>query len=343
MVHLLVTVHTGKLYHCWSKYESGRMSLYTFCVLRLLNIHRVAAVTYSHTITEDTRWYYKRLTTYPSLIVDIEFSVVFLDILGTFRFDLYTTDDHINIQKHCPVQHYEQLYNQDLSAPLRLGGYRNYSCLKSQDEYRYCKGKTVIQDFKARNIGFSLGYGCDYSNAASLKGVTFNISVSGQMNKTDCVPLHNRPHLDCVQFYPFASFPNLLGSKQEEARHVGEAFKLGTKKIPGGCYKFQLEMMCYVFVPRCDVTRRVIIPPCRETCWDFVNGCLEAVKEFTQNSNIKTFLNCDYLPTVGSDIKCFSKAVTCDAPPKIPNGNDSEWSHHQWNISSSHTVEHYVC
>ena len=38
------------------------------------------------------------------------------------------------------------------------------------------------------------------------------------------------------------------------------------------------------------------------------------------NSDLKTFMNCNYLPAVGSDIKCFYKAVTCKAPPKIPHG-----------------------
>ena len=90
--------------------------------------------------------------------------------------------------------------------------------------------------------------------------------------------------------------------------------------MPGGCYKFQLEMLCYIFGPKCDVTRRVTIPPCRENCWDFVNGCLGLVQKIAHNSDFKTFLNCDYLPTVGSDIECFYKAVTCEALPKIPNG-----------------------
>ena len=153
-----------------------------------------------------------------------------------------------------------------------------------------------------------------------LMGVSFNISVSGQRNKTDCIPLQNRPQLNCVKFYPYASFPNLWGQEDEEGRHIGEALKMGIEKPPGSCYKFQLEMTCYVFVPKCDVTRRVTIPPCRENCWDFVHGCLAAVKKFLSKSYLKTFLNCDYLPTVGSDVKCFYKAVTCGLPPKISNG-----------------------
>ena len=168
---------------------------------------------YSNTITEDTKWYYKQLTTNPSLIMDIEFSIVFLDTLGTFRFNLYTAEDHINIQKQCPFQHYEQLYNEDLSAPLRLGSYKNYSCSKRRDGFRYCKGKTVMQDFKPRNLGISLGYGCHHSDARSLKGVSFNISVSGQRNKSECVPVQNQTSISktVASFTHYASFPNLLG------------------------------------------------------------------------------------------------------------------------------------
>ena len=92
----------------------------------------------------------------------------------------------------------------------------------------------------------------------------------------------------------------------------------------GGCYKFLFELGCYACIPKCDVTRNVTIPPCRETCWDFLHGCEGVLRKFYQDytSDIRKLMNCDYLPRKGGDIrsKCFYKAVTCDAPPKIPNG-----------------------
>ena len=294
------------------------MYLYTICILLLLGADHVDLIILSHTISEDTMWYYKQLTTEPSLITEIEFSIVSIDAPHTLKFNLYTTKDHINIEKKCSFQANGQLFNEHLWVPLRS---TNNACLKDKNGLVHCAGKTVIQDFKLRRISFSFGNPCEFPHANSLKGLSFNISVSSQRNKSECVPVQNRRNLkDCAKFYPFASFPNLLGGQEQEAIYTAGATFLLFQQMPGGCYKFQLEMLCYIFGPKCDVTRRVTIPPCRENCWDFVNGCLGLVQKIVHNSDLKTFLNCDYLPTVGSDIECFYKAVTCEAPPKIPNG-----------------------
>ena len=297
------------------------MSLYTICVLLLLlKLHQVTTVMYSHTISEDTTWYYQQLTTEPSLIVEIEFSIVCIHAKHSFKYDLYKTKDHINIEKKCSFQANGQLHNEHLWVPLRSGNFKENVCLKDKNGLLHCTGKTVIQDFKPRRISFSFGKACEYTDEALLKGLSFNISVSGQRNKTDCVPLYNRNMLNCVKFYPFASFPNLFGSQQQEALDMAEEMVLVSNQGPVGCYKFLLEMSCYLFIPKCDVTRRVTIPPCRETCWDFINGCLGVAQKLFKDNALKTFLNCNYLPAVGSDIKCFYKAVTCEPPPKVPHG-----------------------
>ena len=191
----------------------------------------------------------------------------------------------------------------------------------SKNGLLHCMGKTVIQDFKPRTISFSFGESCENPDGKSLKGLSFNITVSHQRNKSECVPVQNEPTFKhCTEFYLFASFPNLLGGQEQEAIYTAGSLYLLFIKMPGDCYKFQLEMLCYIFGPKCDVTRRVTIPPCRENCWDFVNGCIGIAQKVEHNSDLKTFLNCNYLPTVGSDIKCFYKAVTCEAPPNIPHG-----------------------
>ena len=295
------------------------MYLYTVCVLLLLGAHHVDLIIFSHTISEDTTWYYRQLTTEPSLITETQFSVVCIDAPHTFRLNFYTSEEKSNLQKNCSFQVNGQLLNGHLWIPLRS---TNNDCLKGKNGLLHCTGKTVIQDFKPRTIYFSFGESCENPDRRSLKGLSFNITVSGQRNKSECVSVQNKSNLkQCTEFYHFASFPNLLGEQQQEAIDTaGSLYLLGFKQMPGDCYKFQLEMLCYIFGPKCDVTRRVTIPPCRENCWDFVNGCLGIVQKITHNSDLKTFLNCDYLPTVGSDIKCFYKSVTCEAPPKIPNG-----------------------
>ena len=140
----------------------------------------------------------------------------------------------------------------------------------------------------------SVSNGCEYLDKKSLKGLSFNISVSGQRNKSECVPVQNKHNFkDCAKFYPFASFPNLLGGQEQEAIYTAGSLYLTFKKIPGGCYKFLLEMFCYIFGPECDVTRRVTIPPCRETCWDFLNGCERKLRKLLnyKKTGITDFLN----------------------------------------------------
>ena len=308
------------IHHSWSEYESVRMSLCTICVLMLLKLHQVTAVMYSHTVTEDTTWYYKQLTTEPSLIVEIQFSIVSIHVPHTIRLNFYTTEDKINLQENCSFQNNGQLLNGYLWVPLKPD---NEDCLKDKNGLLHCAGKTVIQDFKPRRISFSFGNSCKFPKEMSLKGLSFNISVSGQRNKSECVPVQIRRNLkDCGKFYTFASFPNLLGEQEQEAIYTALSVYFSFKKIPGGCYKFLLEIFCHTFGPKCDVNRRVTIPPCRGTCWDFLNGCERKFRKLFKykKTAITDFLNCNYLSTVGSDIKCFYKAVTCEAPPKVPNG-----------------------
>ena len=288
------------------------MYLYTICVLLLLlKLHHVGSVTHSHTFTEDTTWYYKQLTTEPSLIVEIQFSVVCIEAPHTFRLNFYTTEDNINLQENCSFQTYGQLHNQHLWFPLRS---INNDCLKDKNGLLHCSGKTVIQDFKPRRISFSFGKYCGILDGTSLKGLSFNISVSGQRNKTDCVPLRPKRDLNCLKFYSLGSFPNLLGGTQQDAVFMGGTAVTMFNTFPGDCYKFLVEILCYIFSPKCDSMRRVMIPLCRESCWDFVRGREGEVRKVANDNktDIKVFLDCDYLPTVGSDIECFYKAVTKD-------------------------------
>ena len=283
-------------------------------MLVILNIKYVATIRYSHTITEDKAFYYKQLTTFPSLIMEVEFSILCID--NSLKLNMYATRDNINLRRNCSVQHYGQLFNEDLWFPLRSGSYRHYVCLKKDNGLLHCTGKTVIQDFKVRNLSFSIGYYCDHPKA-SIKGLSFNISVSGQRNKSNCVPLNTT---SCSKFYSFASFLNLLGFKLQEAWYNG-----GTlwKIVPvfRGCYKFLREMICHLYIPKCDVMRSLTIPPCRENCWDFQKGCLGILKKMVNYTGThKTWLNCNYLPKKGSSDQCFYRAVNCNVPPRIPNG-----------------------
>ena len=295
------------------------MSSFIAFILVISNIQHFITTSYSHIITEDTTFYYKQLTTDPSLIMEVEFSILCIDY--GLRFNMYTTKDHANLQRNYFCQNYKHLYNQPLWVPLRSGNHGHYICLEEKNGLLLCTWKTTIQDFKARNLGFSFGYECDNPDRASLEGLSFNISVSGQRNKSECIPIYKTTGHDCSEFYSFVSFPNLFGYSQEQAVEIGVALFQAISLFPGGCYKFLKEMFCYILIPKCDSIRNVTVPPCRENCWDFDKGCFGIIKKILNYTGTKTsFLNCNYLPKKGLDDKCFYKAVTCEDPPKIPNG-----------------------
>ena len=51
----------------------------------------------------------------------------------------------------------------------------------------------MIQDYVPRNYGFSFGYDCMYSERPSLRGLSFNVTISEQTNKTTCIKM---PEMD---------------------------------------------------------------------------------------------------------------------------------------------------
>ena len=291
------------------------MFFFFVVTLVVLNIKCVSTIRYSHTITEDAIFYYQQLTTIPSLVMEVEFSI--FCIHHGLEFHLPMTED-IKFHRNCTAEHFKQLKNDDLSAPLRPGKYRNYLCLELENGLLNCTRKTVIQDFRVRNLGFYIQSKCIIPKIMSLKGLSFNISVSGQKNKSECVPLHETPTLDCFKYYSSTSFPNLFGQHYGEAADFSLAFLLIVSQFSDGCYKFLKELLCYLYIPKCDATRGVTVPPCRENCWDFEKGCLGIVLKAYPNTKI--FLNCNYLPEKDSDITCYYRVVTCEDPPKIPNG-----------------------
>ena len=100
------------------------------------------------------------------------------------------------------------------------------------------------------------------------------------------------------------------------------------------CYQHFHEIMCYILTPRCDPQTKKIIPPCREACLDFVEGCvthfysilpeieLLVGKNLSVMSKVDLLklANCSYLPPANGIIPCFYKPVTCPAPPAVHNG-----------------------
>ena len=209
----------------------------------------------------------------------------------------------------------------------------------------HCEGKTTIQDYKPRYYGFSFGYDCDIPVKPSLVGLSYNFTISGQSNRTQCLPF---PHIpgpikECTKFYDHISLPNMIGnpdvkSAQESIAGFHQYYPILSytlSQLPtGGCYKGLKELFCRIFVPECDQVENEVIHICRETCSEILYSCLSylqniiyslyVTKKFMKwkqitETNIVDVIDCNYLPSVNDSVPCYYKPVTCDPPPNVTN------------------------
>ena len=184
-------------------------------------------------------------------------------------FDMYTTEDDVNLQGRCSHHNYGQLRNENLNTPLKAKKrpYRFTTCDKDEKNsdvvHSHCK--IIIQDFIPRKYGFSSGCRCDEAvRMPPLKGLLYNITIYDQSNKTICEPTNILAQQViiryCASLYPFMSFPNLIGDltledviKWMNGYYLFEGLSVGVfAKDFKRCYKYFNELMCYVVVPKCD-------------------------------------------------------------------------------------------
>ena len=252
---------------------------------------------------------------------------------------IYTTMNHINIKKQCTHVPYVQLANGNLHRPIRLdeSDIRPPKCLKEGLDTIHCRGNITVQDYKPRKLSFTFEFDCDrITSKSSLKGLVYNISIHEQTNKTNCIFLPPKVRGTCSQFYLHSLLPNLIGAEDVLIiLRYWDMFKALVAIFEGVCYQHFLELGCYVVVPKCDPVSKQVIHPCREMCYDLRKAC----SKITLNRSIvsgkipqvmpedntlildatSVSINCDYLPSLGGDIPCFYKPVTCGSPPSVEN------------------------
>ena len=196
------------------------------CIMMMSNIALILilfpniatdSVTLSDVVTTDTSFYCRRFETFPSKLATLEYSVMFnmtkinrhCDADGCnvrSVLDIYTTEYDKNLQTNCSKDGFGQLRNENLHTPLyhRYKPYRFTTC-KLDEKYSdilHCEGRTTIQDYIPRKYGFSFGYECDVSAKPSLVGLSYNFTISGQSNRTLCLPLPRLPKTmeECLAF-----------------------------------------------------------------------------------------------------------------------------------------------
>ena len=337
----------------------------SLCICMIVNGCILAETrTVSDTITEIKTFYYQQLSKYPSTRISIEISLLNVgwnQRLTFYLFDHQGTVIDRNCSFHDPVP--VQLRNENFYIPLRKDGYKYITCVSEKNIFS-CHGKMTIQDFEPRHVGFSLGITCRnvHNPLFNLKGLTYNVIIREMSNTTQCLPLTSHSEKNCSKFYSYATIPNLIGHQKKSKATYDRASMyrilkvMNLHNIEKPCYQHLHELLCYVFTPKYDSDTKRMVPMCRESCLDFLNGCVthalslspklrsiisDLVENFTP-SDIYKSMNCNYLPPANGSAPCFHKPVSCPAPPTINNGFKVNAS----NITAPYpadSIQQYVC
>ena len=267
-------------------------------------------------ISEDVSFIHKMFPVPPSMRATINVDVYYphkylypAPILGIY------TQDHENIRRQCTFSSHGQVGNRDLHPQLTryLDFSRTLRCERMSNTL-HCKGSIIVQDFIQRNFSFSFGFKCD-SIIYSLKGLVYTISID-QTNEIHC--LEQSEDLRCYSYVQYAVFPNLMGQNIEEISFLPLMFE---------CYQHAVELMCNMYMLKCDPESKKITPPCREMCEDYLKGC---------DSAVRNYMECSYLPSSNGNIPCLNRNVVCSSPhPIVQNGNVSI----KWMAERTYTAE----
>ena len=124
--------------------------------------------------------------------------------------------------------------------------------------------------------------------------------------------------LICDSFCSFRNqgvFPNLIGNKNLN----DISFYLVLRSYSS--YQHSRTFLCDLFIPKCDPESNKFIPPCREICHDYFNGCGHIGRKWS------------YLPSSGGAVHCLDKKVTCSLPGLLTDG--------KYSIRRSYSIEYF--
>ena len=323
------------------------------------------------TVTKNVTFFYRKLPVAPSTSSIIEFTISYIQRsvgIKYSRMGIYTAYPKENIDKRCYYTQYGQLRNEDLYSSLGVGNHKRSVCyLSGADKSTVtCQGRVNIQDFMPRNFYLCFGFECGSEPGDSLQGLIYNISFTQQSNETSgCIDYYSivSDTKPCRTFYKETSLPNLIGNvrinhfqqyfKQFE---IYEALAFGD----GTCYQHLWEVICYIVLPKCEPVTEQVVHPCREMCWNFVEGCWQKFQDTLQGIDTRfltdshkfllslslsdkvQIIDCDYLPSSNGNISCFYKPVTCDSPPDVTNSTRM-LNATQKAVYHLHDVVQYTC
>ena len=263
----------------------------------------VVAVPVSGTIDDDILFYYEELPAEPSKLATIDFRI--WPSSDYVDFQLYTTTNHVNIERNCSFRLFSQVYNIFMQE--------RFARIDCSDG---CQLSRMIHDYIPRKFSFSLGFRCD--DLKSLKGTRYKVEVVYQTNETSCSAMPDNI-LNCSRFYSLVSQPNLMGYDKERGPIELVAFleTLQRFQFPLNCYPHLEEYLCNLYLPQCDTESKSFVVPCRQIFEEMELGCVMVPEFFdifrATPNNTGTFDN-DYLPSRYGNIPCWYKPITCEAP-----------------------------
>ena len=264
-------------------------------------------------ISEDVMFIYKTFPVLSSMRaiiqVDVYYPINSVRKQGNYpMMGIYTTGDHINIIQRCTHVDHGQFINRDMHPVITIAQNhsRSLRCEMDNMAVLHCTGNITVQDFIPRNFSFSFGFYCSQIGpTSSLKGLIYNISITDQTNEAKCFELS---HWDiCYRYLQYGVDVNLFGRQNKPTDQWWSAI-LTDSKYNMSCYQHRVEFLCYMFVSKCDPNSNRIIPPCREMCHDYKDGCYQGAS-----------FDCDYLPPLVGDVPCFYEPVWCKDPPIVKN------------------------
>ena len=255
----------------------------------------------------------------------IEYDVRFVSKLPTgLTMGIYTTQDHVNIQKRCTETRYGQLGNKHLHLALNTG---LPACKLMVANVLHCRDRITVQDFMPRTFSFSFGFECDLIKFGPgmidvdrlYDILDYDVSIIGQTNRTSCASNWGNPDTEMCDFESVIT-TNLLGNKLSHSKDTAYILKafynragktLDTNPI---CYQHFIETACHILLPPCQPDTGLVIHPCKEACYDMIKMCKHDLNAYEIFGDFWEF-DCDYLPSVLDETPCFYKPVTCYEPP----------------------------
>ena len=112
----------------------------------------ILSLSVSGRIENETTFFYRKIPTdSPKSSATIDYAVTFPISVEYVNLGVYTTNDHINLQKRCTYHMYEQLGNKKMQTEL---DHHSNSCNISRDKLS-CQSRIMVWDYRPRKFAFS--------------------------------------------------------------------------------------------------------------------------------------------------------------------------------------------